>query len=573
MSAWGRCHGARVLAAKGEAWSRQAFRRRALAYPAVIALYRTELPAARGVGLSATAERVTTALAMTTVGVFLIWALARSPQIVDVIYQDSDHSSALVIAQLFGDRGSSDVVLGDYAWLESLYGFLGTRGLPDHLEFWRAAPLLAYAATVAIVGWTVKRSVSPRAGLLVALAMAAPAPIVLLQLGAPTKHAHTLAHAVILAAFLVTLPRLAEWTKGRRGLWAVALAVLLALGVASDPLLLVGGVVPFVAAVTVGWRLDLVARGNAFLAAGACAVGTAAGGLLFELARQDGVRTDGHRFTTAGVGEAVSQMRLLLEDVSLFAHGRLSSSPVLADAILNVVAIAAMVALPIGLLALVRPSLRAVRSPARPVEQRLLAVYWGAVIAGISAGFIVSSAPLDVFSVRYVTLLLPALLTLAVIAFGRPALIGIGVFATVAAGLGCMQLARGTYTTMNPDLPHGTDLANLERFASQERLDHGYAGYWEAATITAESDFRIRAYPVAQCDVGLCPFYLHRIDGWYAPKPGVRTFYLYSPESPSDAGPPPPSWGPPVAQRTFGPLQVFVYEGDLAARLGEPLPA
>jgi hypothetical protein len=218
--------------------------------------------------------------------------------------------------------------------------------------------------------------------------------------------------------------------------------------------------------------------------------------------------------------------------------------------------------------------MRAVRSPARPTEQRLLAIYWGAVIAGVSAGFILSSAPVDVWSVRYVSLLLPALLTLAVIAWGRSALIGLGVFATVAAGLGCMQLARGNYTTnINPAVPHGSDLARLERFAAVQGLDHGYAPYWRAAPITAESDFEIRAYPVGRCEAGLCPFVLHRIDGWYEPKPGVRTFYLYNPEFSSEAGPPPRSWGPPVARETFGPVQVFVYDGDIAAHLGEPLQA
>jgi hypothetical protein len=290
-------------------------------------------------------ERWATYAALAAVGAFLIWALVRAGEITGLIYQNADAAGALVLAEFFDERGSGSVVLG-YFWLEPLYALRLTRWLPAHHQVWEAGPFVVYAATVALVGWTVMRSVSRRAGLVVGLAMAAPAPVVLRVIGTPVVHQHTLTHGVILAAFLITLPRVAAWNRGRQLLWGAALALTLAPGASSDIPLLIGGVVPFLVAVLYGWLTALVPRSSAAIAATGCLAGTAGGLFLRIIAENDMIIADpgGEDFPPATPGEALEHVRLLLEVIALFVHGRWDGPfPVLDDAL----ALGAIAAIPI----------------------------------------------------------------------------------------------------------------------------------------------------------------------------------------------------------------------------------
>src|SRR5438093_4302901 len=130
-------------------------------------------------------ESVAIAFAGLSVLVFLIWSAIRIHGLLASIYQNSDIASAPVLAELLGERGSGLVTLGYYPWLEPLYALHLTRWLPDHRVAWEILPFALYGAVVALVGWTVRRTVSTAAGVAVALAMAAPAPLVIFFLGAP----------------------------------------------------------------------------------------------------------------------------------------------------------------------------------------------------------------------------------------------------------------------------------------------------------------------------------------------------------------------------------------------------
>jgi hypothetical protein len=516
-------------------------------------------------------ERWATYAALAAVGAFLVWALVRAGEIAGLIYQNADPAGALVLAEFFDERGSGSVVLG-YFWLEPLYALRLTGWLPAHQQVWEAGPFVVYAATVALVGWTVMRSVSRRAGLVVALAMAAPAPVVLWVIGTPVTHQHSLAHGVILAAFLITLPRVAAWGRGKRALWGTALAVTLAPGASSDIPLILGGVVPFLVAVIYGWRTALVPRSSAAIAAAGCLAGTAGGLLLRVIAENDMViaNPSGEDFPPATPGEALEHVRLLLEVIALFVHGRLDGPfPVLDD----LIALGAIVAIPVLGIAIVRRLRTVLTEQGRPVQQRLLATYWGMVVLALGTVFIVSTAPRDIYAVRYVTLLWPALLTLAVITFSRRALTAIAVTAAATAVLGCLELGRGAYTQLEGHLPLDRDVERVERFLSTKGVDHGYAGYWDAATITVKTDFRVRAYPLEPCgpeDDGRCPSPAHRIDTWYVPKDRVRTFYVVHDDSGADprVGPPPTRWGAPAEEAQIGRLRILIYD-DLAYVLPE----
>jgi len=519
----------------------------------------------------AATERLAVWAAVLAVGAFLVWLLARIGSVIGALYRNPDNASSLVLAQFMDERGSGELILGNYPWLEPLYALNLTRWLPAHREVWEAAPFVVYAVTVALIGWTVRRTVSARAGLLVALAMAAPAPIVLGYVAVPNAHAHAVFHAAILGAFLVTLPRVGDWGIAGRLLWAAALAVTLAPGASSDVLLLIGGVFPFFVAVCFGWWRVAVPGRVAALAVAACLAGALAGRLLTVLADDAGVRDTGVPIPLASAHQIADNAWQLLEDTALFAHGQLGDTSSAIGIVLEVVGILAIAALPILVFAILRKAPEVLTDESRPPPQRLLAVYWGVVIVSLAGAFILSSAPEGLGSTRYLTVLWPGLLTLIAIFFGRRGLGVLAGLAAIAAVLGCIQLARGTYTDAGGF--SSDDLARLERFAIDNDLDHGYAAYANAPVLTALTDFDLRAYPVERCGPGgdgRCMYGLHRIDEWYLPGGAGRSFYLVA-ERPGwpALGPPPERWGAPAEEAEFGEFHVYVYDFDLAGVLTE----
>jgi hypothetical protein len=517
-------------------------------------------------------QRVALVAALVSVAVFLVWSAIRIDGLLAVLYQNSDVASAPVLAEFMGERGSGQVTLGYYPWLEPLYALHLTRWLPDHRVAWEILPFAIYAATIALVGWTVRRVVSTAAGVAVALAMAAPAPLVIWMLGAPNMRLFTLTHAVILAAFLVTAPAMSAWGRGRQAIWASALAVSLAVGASSDPLVLIGGAAPFLVAVAGGWALGALRRGAAAIAAGACLAGVAGGWLLERLAEQDGVVYFERDFGLTSLDQMGSNVGLLFEDIALFVHGRLGGSGAL-GVFMEIVAWAAFVGLPILALLALRPLRRAIRDgdPA----QRLLAVYCATAVATVAAAFIVSTAVEDITAVRYMTILWPALLILGTIVWPRRGPTAIAALATVTAVIGCLELANDRYAAGDPRVPQGPEADQLADFVRANRLDHGYASYWNAAALTERTEFEARTYPIAECGVGnrkRCPWPLHTIDSWYRPKSEVSTYYLTSDTGlPTPLGPPPANWGRPVKRVRFGHLTVYVYDFDIASRLA-PVP-
>ena len=510
-------------------------------------------------------DSVVLSVAIAAVGTFLVWLLADIGSITGALYRNPDNASSFVLAELFDDRGAGDVILGNYAWLEPLYALHLTRWLPDHRQLWEAGPFVLYVASVVLIGWQVGRAVSGRAGVVVALAMAAPAPLVLRYVAVPNAHGHTLFHVALLGAFAVSIPSVAGWSGAKRALWAVGLAVTLAPGASSDVLLLIGGVAPFLVALAYGWLRAAVPGRVAALGAAACLAGVGGGLALAASANDARVRDTGVPIPLASASHALGNVWRLLEDSALFIHGRLGETSSALGWALELVGLVAVVGLPILWIAtLVRVSagLRRRNRPARS----LLAVYWAMASVAISAAFILSSAPEDIGSTRYVTVLWPALLALTAVAFGRRALTPLAAIAAGAAILGCLELADGRYAQAAPYPDRA--LASLRQFVAANRLDHGYASYVNAPVITAQTDFAVRAYPVERCDPigdGLCQYGLHRIDAWYVPKQDARSFFITA-ERPGWPllGGPPPRWGPPIDEARFGPFHIYAYDFDLA---------
>jgi hypothetical protein len=514
------------------------------------------------------AQRIAIAAAALTVTVFLVWSAIRIHGLLAVLYQNSDNASAPVLAEFLGERGSGLVTLGYYPWLEPLYALHLTRWLPDHRVAWEILPFVVYGGVVGLVGWMVRRTVSTAAGAAVALAMAAPAPLVIRFLGVPNMRLFTLAHAVILGAFLVTLPGIEGWGAIRRAVWIVALAVILAVGASSDPLVLIGGAAPFALAVICGWALGLLRRASAVSALAAVAAGAAGGRLLERIAENSGIVYDERNLGLTSVHDMLSNLGLLFQDVALLAHGRIEQGGALGTA-LAVIAWAVFISLPIVLLGGLARLRTTLRDGDRPRAQRLLLIYWGISAGAVAIAFVVSSAPEDISAVRYMTILWPALLTVIVIRWPRRGTAAVAVVATLCALIGWWELAEDQYAAGDPRAPQGTEVSGLERFVRERGLDHGYASYWDAASLTDLTKFRARTYPIQDCAAGRCAWPFHTMEVWYRPKQGVRTYYLTNDTGlPDEVGPPPARWGRPIERVRIGHLTVYVYDFDLATKLG-----
>jgi hypothetical protein len=495
--------------------------------------------------------------------------------IVPGIYRDADYASTPVIAQLFGERGSGDVTLGNYPWLESLYVLRFTRWLPDHRQAWEALPFIGYALTILVFAWTLLRSVSARAAAVGALALACPAPLVLGLLGAPANRLPTLAHAVLLAAFLITLPGLGGRSARLLWLWAAALAISLAPGVASDPLLVLWGVLPFVAAIAAGRWIGAFDRWEALLGSAAGIAGALAGPVVVVIAAHHGIHKAPFPIHLTPPGDWPSHAWDVLRSVAQFLHGQfmldLADDDWLAAAVSAMAAIATF-GFPLLCLAVLFRLRGVVVESERPAAQKLLLVFWSTAVVGTVAAVVITDIAVGISTVRYLLIAWPAALALAMISWPRSSPAIVAVLAAACAAIGIVQLDRGQYDNQGIG-PSDEEIAGLERFVERNGLDHGYAGYWDAAPVTYLSDFRARTYPLAACGPparGFCKFNLHTMDSWYQPKPGTRTFFVYDMRDlPVNPGPPPRRWGRPLARARDGSLRLYAYPYDIAAVLKE----
>jgi hypothetical protein len=524
-------------------------------------------------------EGVAIWLALASVAVFVVWFAFRLREIVVAPYQNADLASSLLLAEFFGDKGSGTLVLGNYPWLEGLLPLHWTRWLPDHVAVWKAGPFVIYAAAVLLVGWTVKRATSWRAGLVVALAMAAPAFEVIYMLGVPNQRLPLLAHTVLLAAFLVTLPSLSGWRRPSQLLWAAGLAVTLAPAVATDQLIYPAAVLPFLGAVALGWRLRLLRPDTAGLAAAAGLAGVLGGISLGALAEDQGFVYNHGLFDMAEAGRVLSNAALLMENVALFAHGKFAEGRTEVDAYNSATALVAIAAIAATLVfgfVVARASRPILSDNARPLEQRLLFAYWGISIVAVSAGFVITTAPHGTNAVRFLMTLWPALLTLVVIVYQRRAITGVAVLAAGCAILGCFALAKGLYTPATGAPPDGREAELVERFVAENDLDHGYAGYQDAAPISVQSNFNARVYPIEPCGENVsiyCPFHSHQIESWYEPKEGARSFFVVNgTPTPPAASSPPAEWGRPFKTAQLGDLIVYAYDYDISSQFQEIKP-
>jgi hypothetical protein len=475
-----------------------------------------------------------------------------------VLYSNADVVAAPYIAQLLpAAPGSAEVVLGNVPWYETLWFEWLTRALPYHRVVWEVAPWLGSLLGIGLIAWATAKVAGRWAGMIVAVVLACAGPPLLGYQFAGSIHAPAWLHVAVLGAFLVLV---AERGRVHPLLWA-GLALVTAAGVASDNLVIVAGVAPFVLAASILGR-------RSFGAAIAVAIGSVAGARAIG-AEMHAAHIRGEHFPihVAALDRLEPNARIMAHAMLYLFNGDVHGHDPSARWLLGV---GCAVVLGAGVLAAVfwglSPFSRGLSRSTRSVH----VAFWG-LSAVLTAGvFLFSTLPVNRYSGRY----------LLSVGYAIPVLVAVGAAASararaVVALAACVLVVGSTTAIAARDLqsnqakwPTRADALRLLDFAEAHHLRYGYAGYWDAAALTWETKGRIEVYPVNPCGSGpgICWFPLHRISSWYTPRPATRTFFVVDPAQPTGLEGFLPRLGPPEDIVRVGRLTVYVFPYDIASR-------
>jgi hypothetical protein len=517
---------------------------------------------------------------------YLVILLTSLRSVVQGIFLNADSASALTIGELYSSRGAdAHVTLGNFPWYSTLWFEDLTRGLPAHRDIWQVAPWLVSLLGVGMVAWSTVKAAGRWAGTMAGLLLACAGPGLLVFQFSWSIHAWTYFHACLLGLFLVL------WADrggqvGRRPvhvLLAIGLTAATAVGLASDRLLLPAGLAPFlVGAIALAVLLPRPVGLRIGVSAAAVTAGSLVGAAIIRNAMEAAnVRAFRFELVFAQWDHIAPNVRLSAQSLAFLFNGDFGGAKVDAKSLLT---FACAVAILGGLLAAaryLRPWVREARQAAVRGSRGELAahparmahvVFWGLAGAIMLTAFILSDAPVDRFTSRYIITVgyaIAALAPLAAVAWG--------VWARVALVVGLCTIITGSAAAMvrreiqdNPThFLTPAETGPLVRLAEEQRMRYGYAGYWDAAPLTWQGKGAIEVYPVKPCaGRRACPFPFHQISTWYRPRRGVRTFLVSDSSQPMGVIPA-KRLGPPKLVRFIGPrLTVRVYDYDIASRFG-----
>ncbi|HUA70428.1 MAG TPA: hypothetical protein VMA96_05090 [Solirubrobacteraceae bacterium] len=497
---------------------------------------------------------------------------------------DADAASGPVIGELFGAAPAhASVVLGEFGWYATLLFDLATKWLPAHRDIWVAAPYAMALAGAGLTAWSVWQVAGRWAAGLTAVLLVCASPATLRLDLSTTQHAPAWFCLALLGAFAVWLERRADEVR-RFVLIGLVLLIGTIVGVnaKSDPLVIIAGLLPFALAL-------IAARGRGrgstrALTTGAAtlAVAVVTWVITRTVMRALAITPEPGLHTTKIVAGAktVHNARLWVRSVAVLGNGAVSGGSltprVALAAACAAVSIAAVVLLPwLGW--------RALRGPISSRTDRArhaFFAFWCSSAILLSVAFVFSDAPVDIHADRYLVGVLyaaaavvPAAAALAPAGSARRGRAAAVVLAgTCVFALGAIvSMARGVSSEGTEfHTPVSAAVADqVAQIAKREHLTVGYAGYWDAAPVTWATGFRVHVYPVAVCDQNahLCRFDLHFISSWYSPRPGTGSFLLTDDRSSQSVTVPTPDLGRPTAVYRIGPIKMYTYPYDLAARI------
>jgi hypothetical protein len=467
-----------------------------------------------------------------------------------------------------------------YTWLNA-----ATKGLPGHRTIWELYPFAIMVAALALLTWTLWRLAGRTAAALGAALAATATPAVLLSEAAQAFHGIAYAAMIALDALLVAVALSKQSRATLVGAGAVALIV--GAAAATDPLLVVIGIIPAgVGAVVVllrhrGWApVRKVADTGVFLAVGSAVVTVAGLLLLHHFGFADlipGGTTHARFATISGLKDHANLAAIGLLDLTAGLPYD-SSSIVPWRAAIGALMLVAFAAASI---AAVWRVLRNGDSPARTVH----VTFWASSAVLLFAAFVVSDVVSGTVYLEPTGRLLASVRYLVPLFFVGVALVPLwadrgGVRVALATvGMAIFALWSGIAVVQATDAhafePHAAlRIPTLIAALESHGLTRGYTSYWDASPITWNTDDRIEAFPAAEdapcgsssTDGAVCGYSLNSESGWYRPS-ASPTFIVVDPEHDyMSTAPSQTIFGTPRDVFTVSDFQVFVYDFDVATR-------
>jgi hypothetical protein len=543
---------------------------------------RTGAPAslpARSPGAARVAEWLWAAPVLGIVAYAVVLA-TRVPSLVEDT-ATSDSVGPMVIAQSLPAPAGSRIVMGNAAHYTTLWIDALTRHLPDHRAVWAAWPYVLALLSLLLLTETVRRLAGGRAALVAfAIGMATPA-LLLVPLLSQAFHETTFANGIVLGVLLTAMGASA---RVRASLLLVGVSALVAvvtgLDVASDPLLLVTGVAPFVAsAALVAWlRRDRHAVEVVVAAAATAVAALAIAGAAVLVQRHAGFDVEGLPLSLAGASRMHDNATLLGHLVLAFDNGHLSLHDLGDLGPLRLACgVLAVVAALVPLWFLLRVAMRRLPGRHDAAESTLprhdatalWLAYWGLVAVFLAIAFVATTLPVDRNSVRY---LLPGFYAIAAtVPFltlrtaARAAAVAVAVAFTGVVGAVLLHRAGPDDFDVQPQQAAGL-IAALESHG----LHYGYAGYWQANLLTWQSDGRVVSRAVQQGDAchaaqkgWFCPYPIFTVSDWYTAQ--NQPTFLIRELGGSFVPDPPPAQPRPASVFSYDRFEVYVYDHDIGA--------
>jgi hypothetical protein len=503
---------------------------------------------------------------------YLVVLVLVFPRTVHAVLWNSDAASPLVFARTVGREHLGAVVLGKISYASTLGFDLVVRPLPWHEQLWLIAPYAVSLLGAVLIAWSAWQAggIWP-AAMAFALGVAV-APDVLYTQVAPAFHGTTWFGVALLGAFLV-------WLSGTRvSARRVALAVggvglITGVNLASDPLLLVAGLLPFTlapwlprvgAGAVSGPRVRvscLAMSAVAMLVAAIGWVGMLAAG--FSTAR---LGAHGPFPGISGPAAIVERLRLLRDDLVALVAGGSAGTALRAGLGLLLV---------VGLVAVVVEAFH--DRYGRTAGAAVYAAFWALAALAVQISFLLTDLPTgpSTTSDRYLVPVVFAAAAVAPLAARhRPHRLLAALAVMLFCATSTYSLATADLARRKESLPLAEHGPVLIRSLEQHGLRRGYGNYWDAAALTWRSDLRLRIAPIDRCGNAsrqLCPYLLNSASAWYRPRRNINTFLVLDPSFDnirSITAIADRVLGTPIETLRAGSLSALVYSYDIAGRLG-----
>jgi hypothetical protein len=524
-------------------------------------------------------------------GLYVIAVLTHLRTILDSIWLSSDSEIDGVLAHLSIHAPAGTLMTtGDYPHYETMAFTLLTRSWPFYREIWMLAPLFFAGVGLAAVLWSTMRSFGRWPAAIVGAALvcfggggvATQLTGGLASVLAIDAHANSLITAAVVGAALVwVVPRIATLPTRRLVMAAVAIAIVGGLPLAGDSLYLAWGVAPLVVVTGLAaWRgpEDGARRVVAF------GVGTLGATVLTSvgfaaLMRGEGIRgfaPSYHQFMTfTNPSGLIRNIGTLLRALPSLSAGDFYGRTVTTRSELAILSAALLFAALTAVVWSVRRRVanalpRAAGGGDVVGERFVHTTFWITVLGVGLVVFLVGSPNPFTTDGRYLLGPYVAIAALVPLMLER----GLGWKLIVTACVSVFVFsALYQFSGGIKQIAKGYETAGIARavaaFAKHENVAVGYAYYWNSIDLTWESDFKVNVYPIQRCahiHRLLCTFSEISMSNWDEPHGNVNSMLVLNPKA-RMVRKREIALGPPIASERIGNLKVYVYPYDIATKL------